>query len=232
MGVGVGGDYPLSAVLSSEFAATRMRGRIMNAVFAFQGFGNFSMFVLSIYGVLVLMPPHSRCSRRLDRRGCVQRQAAQRNDHGSCSCGLHVAPPHWYALDAILPFTEFINFFTGLGAVPAVIALYFRLTIPETPRFTMDVERNVQQATIDVNNILTQGNSEVNYDAVIQRVRAPVASRKDFAAYFSKPENFKVLFGCAYSWFALDVSRSILAWSVIVLLNKMFGIDCLLRPRA
>jgi PHS family inorganic phosphate transporter-like MFS transporter len=42
MGVGIGGDYPLSAVISSEFAATRTRGRLMTAVFAFQGWGNFS----------------------------------------------------------------------------------------------------------------------------------------------------------------------------------------------
>jgi hypothetical protein len=27
----------------------------------------------------------------------------------------------------------------GLGAVPGAVALYFRLTLPETPRFTMDV---------------------------------------------------------------------------------------------
>ncbi len=44
MGVGIGGDYPLSAVISSEFASTRIRGRMMTAVFASQGWGNFSMF--------------------------------------------------------------------------------------------------------------------------------------------------------------------------------------------
>jgi PHS family inorganic phosphate transporter-like MFS transporter len=39
MGVGIGGDYPLSAVISSEFASTRIRGRLMTAVFAAQGWG-------------------------------------------------------------------------------------------------------------------------------------------------------------------------------------------------
>ncbi|KAK0430744.1 major facilitator superfamily domain-containing protein [Armillaria borealis] len=43
MGVGVGGDCPLSAIISSEFASTRIRGRMMNAVFVFQGWGNFGM---------------------------------------------------------------------------------------------------------------------------------------------------------------------------------------------
>lgn len=41
MGIGIGGDYPLSAVISSEFASTRSRGRLMTAVFASQGWGNF-----------------------------------------------------------------------------------------------------------------------------------------------------------------------------------------------
>ena len=30
-----------------------------------------------------------------------------------------------------------------------VVALYFRLTIPETPRFTLDIERNVTQVRTD-----------------------------------------------------------------------------------
>jgi PHS family inorganic phosphate transporter-like MFS transporter len=41
LGVGIGGDYPLSAVISSEFASTKIRGRMMTAVFASQGWGNF-----------------------------------------------------------------------------------------------------------------------------------------------------------------------------------------------
>lgn len=45
LGVGIGGDYPLSAVISSEFAATRSRGRLMTAVFAAQGWGQLSPFI-------------------------------------------------------------------------------------------------------------------------------------------------------------------------------------------
>ena len=48
MGVGIGGDYPLSAVISSEFASTRIRGRMMTAVFASQGWGNLGISVSSV----------------------------------------------------------------------------------------------------------------------------------------------------------------------------------------
>lgn len=44
MGIGIGGDYPLSAVMTSEFSATKFRGRMMAAVVSAQGFGNFSEF--------------------------------------------------------------------------------------------------------------------------------------------------------------------------------------------
>jgi PHS family inorganic phosphate transporter-like MFS transporter len=70
----------------------------------------------------------------------------------------------------------------------------------------MDVERNVKQATEDINNVLTTGTFSVDPDAVIQRVQAPKATLRDFVAHFSKWENLKVLIGTSYSWFALDVS--------------------------
>jgi PHS family inorganic phosphate transporter-like MFS transporter len=40
MGVGIGGDYPVSSVITSEFAARKIRGRMMAAVFSAQGWGN------------------------------------------------------------------------------------------------------------------------------------------------------------------------------------------------
>lgn len=94
----------------------------------------------------------------------------------------------------------------GFGCVPGAVALYFRLTIPETPRFTMDVERNVHQAARDVEDFLTLGTYYVDPDVAIERVSAPKASRSDFAAYLAKNRNWVLLMGTAYSWFALDVA--------------------------
>ncbi|KAH0833118.1 major facilitator superfamily domain-containing protein [Lanmaoa asiatica] len=172
MGFGIGGDYPLSAIISSEFAATRSRGRLMTAVFAFQGWGQ---FVSSIVGIVVV--------------------AAYKD-------AILKAP-----YPCAVPVDYTWRLLIGLGCVPGVIALYFRLTIPETPRFTMDIERNVDQAAQDIENVLTTGTYVEDADAVIsQRVKAPRASRADFIAHFSKWKNGKVLLGTAYSWFALDIA--------------------------
>lgn len=104
----------------------------------------------------------------------------------------------------------------GLGCVPAVIALYFRLTIPETPRFTMDIERKVNRAAHDIKKALASRPYAIyaSHNMTEEtRVTAPYASRNDFIAHFSKWENLKVLIGTAYSWFALDVSA---AWDEVV----------------
>jgi PHS family inorganic phosphate transporter-like MFS transporter len=37
----------------------------------------------------------------------------------------------------------------GFGAVPGLFALYYRLTIPETPRYTFDVARDAVKAGED-----------------------------------------------------------------------------------
>jgi PHS family inorganic phosphate transporter-like MFS transporter len=172
MGVGIGGDYPLSAVISSEFASTRIRGRMMTAVFANQGWGQFAASVVAIIVVNAYKNPMLA----------------------------HDTPTSLNHVDYMW------RLLIGLGCVPGVIALYFRLTIPETPRFTMDIERNVQKASQDIDNCLTYGSSKDDPDAVVVRAQAPRATWKDFSAHFGKWENLKVLLGTSYSWFALDIA--------------------------
>ncbi|KAJ7052591.1 major facilitator superfamily domain-containing protein [Mycena amicta] len=172
MGIGIGGDYPLSATISSEFAATRIRGRMMTAVFASQGWGNFAAGIVSL---IVVVAYKSKI----------------------------LAEP---ALNELNHIDFMWRILIGIGCIPGVVALYFRLTIPETPRFTMDIERNVLQASDDIDNVLTTGQFKNDPDAVVQRVDAPRASWADFRAHFGKWENGKVLFATSYSWFALDIA--------------------------
>jgi len=172
MGVGVGGDYPLSAVISSEFASTKIRGRMMTAVFAAQGWGNFTAALVA----LIITAAY---------KNTILSSPSITNLHGVDAC--------WRLL-------------IGLGCVPATVALYFRLTIPETPRFTMDIERNVDQASTDIENVISGQEKELDEDAYIQRIQVPKASLADFRHYFGQWKNFKILFGAAYSWFALDIA--------------------------
>ncbi|WWC58526.1 phosphate:H+ symporter [Kwoniella dejecticola CBS 10117] len=171
MGMGIGGDYPLSAVITSEFAARRIRGRMMTAVFASQGWGNFASAIVSIICVAAF-------------KSQIQHQPLT---------NLKAVDQVWRLI-------------IGIGCVPAVVALYFRLTIPETPRYTMDVERNIKQASQDVDTYLTSGtyvNDPIHNN---ERAELPKASWADFARHFGQWQNGKVLLGTAWSWFALDIA--------------------------
>ncbi|EJT98360.1 MFS general substrate transporter [Dacryopinax primogenitus] len=185
MGVGIGGDYPLSAIITSEFAATRIRGRMMTAVFAAQGFGTLSATVVAII--------------------CV---AAFRDR--ILSTGAAGVDPCWRLL-------------IGLGCVPAVFALYFRLSIPESPRFTMDVERNVTAAARESERFMrTAGyRDERDVFSTALKAEAPRMSWHDFRTYFGQWRNGRILLGTAYSWFALDIAFYGLGFNSSLLLNKI-----------
>jgi len=48
LGIGIGGDYPLSAVITSEYATVNTRGRMIGAVFALQGIGQLTAAIVSL----------------------------------------------------------------------------------------------------------------------------------------------------------------------------------------
>jgi PHS family inorganic phosphate transporter-like MFS transporter len=190
MGVGIGGDYPLSAVISSEFASTKIRGRMMTAVFANQGWGNFSAALVAF----------------IITAGYKNAILAE-----TSVAHLDTVDYMWRLL-------------IGLGCLPGCVALYFRLTIPETPRFTMDIERNIERATADIKEVFEDGKPTVQDGEAVQRIDAPRATLADFRHYFGQWKNFKVLLGCSYSWFALDVAYYGLGLNSAIILQTIgFG---------
>jgi PHS family inorganic phosphate transporter-like MFS transporter len=55
MGIGIGGEYPLSATITAESANTASRGRLTAAVFSMQGFGALAAALVA-WAALQLMP--------------------------------------------------------------------------------------------------------------------------------------------------------------------------------
>ena len=98
----------------------------------------------------------------------------------------------------------------GFGCVPAFIALYFRLTIQESPRYTADVKLDVQKANQHAQAALDNGQT------IFDPLHPPVhlgerATRpntwKDFRQYFfAQWKHFKVLFAGCVCWFLLDIA--------------------------
>ncbi|KAJ9611515.1 acid phosphatase pho5 [Cladophialophora chaetospira] len=185
MGIGIGGDYPLSSIITSEFATTKWRGAMMGAVFAMQGIGQFTAAMIAL---IVVSGFHNSL------------KTAKTVDLCDGVCQLAV-DKMWRVI-------------IGFGAVPGCIALYFRLTIPETPRYTFDVARDSEKAVEDVKAYQAgkrEGHpDEVSRAAVLQdsrqRLAPPKASWGDFFHHYGQWRHGKVLLGTAGSWFFLDVA--------------------------
>ncbi|KAM0217428.1 hypothetical protein ACHAQD_007403 [Fusarium lateritium] len=185
LGVGIGGDYPLSSIITSEFATTKWRGAMMAAVFAMQGIGQ---LVAALVMMFLTLGFKSSLEGAADTKSCT----------GDCQVSVDKM---WRTL-------------IGFGAVPACVALYYRLTIPETPRYTFDVARDVEQADEDVKAYMT-GKREGDTDEVARaqvhqgakaNLEVPKASFRDFIKHYSKWKNASLLLGTAGSWFCLDVA--------------------------
>jgi PHS family inorganic phosphate transporter-like MFS transporter len=104
----------------------------------------------------------------------------------------------------------------SVGIIPALVAVYFRLTIPETPRYTVDVVGDAEQAQKDIQHAL-QLNSVHNVTSGWQYEDSPAShhwphpteeAKKEatFWEHFSQWKYGKVLLGTSYCWFALDIA--------------------------
>jgi PHS family inorganic phosphate transporter-like MFS transporter len=95
------------------------------------------------------------------------------------------------------------------------MALYYRLTIPETPRYTFDVARDIEKGKTDAEAYLKGKSGGAASDLTATQIKAesqaleiPKASWRDFFSFYGKWKNGKILLGTAGSWFLLDVAVS------------------------
>ncbi|MEW5296885.1 MAG: hypothetical protein WDW36_000132 [Sanguina aurantia] len=61
LGIGIGGDYPLSAVITSEYASRHMRGRMVAAVFSMQGIGQLTAALVTIIVTVIMRSRIETC---------------------------------------------------------------------------------------------------------------------------------------------------------------------------
>lgn len=168
-GIGIGGDYPLSSIISSEFSTTKWRGAIMAAVFSNQGLGQ---LFAGIVTMVVVAAYKDDLKFANTSKECVGR-CIKAND-------------------------QMWRIIIGFGCVPGAIALYYRLTIAESPRYSLDI--------LDTADLTKVADAEAVLDAAAQDVAPPKASFKDFWAHFGQWKYGKMLIGTAGSWFFLDVA--------------------------
>nr|WKL05921.1 Pht1;2 protein [Chrysanthemum x morifolium] len=125
LGFGIGGDYPLSATIMSEYANKKTRGAFIAAVFAMQGFGILASGLVSLLVAAAFDHSFNAPSYATDPIGSTVPQAD-------------------YIWRIILMF----------GAIPAALTYYWRMKMPETARYTALVAKNAKQAAQDMAQVL------------------------------------------------------------------------------
>ncbi|KAJ4726874.1 Phosphate transporter [Melia azedarach] len=125
LGFGIGGDYPLSATIMSEYSNKKTRGAFIAAVFAMQGFG---ILAGGIFAIVVALAFNAR----------FDAPSYQENPIGS------TVPEADYVWRIILM----------VGALPAALTYYWRMKMPETARYTALVAKNAKQAASDMSKVL------------------------------------------------------------------------------
>ncbi|KAG0173586.1 Inorganic phosphate transporter pho84 [Apophysomyces sp. BC1034] len=162
LGFGIGGDYPMSATITSEWSTAGRRGMMMALIFSMQGIGNLAAAIVTLIVLAIFKNAINADVMNLDYvwRLCI-----------------------------------------GLGAVPAVATVYLRFTMPESPRYSLNVNRDVEAAA-------AAKGQEVSEELAKQYTK--VETKRDhwaeFRAYFSQWKHFKVLLGTSLSWFLLDIA--------------------------
>jgi len=145
LGMGIGGDYPLSAVIASEYSCAENRGRLVGLVFAAQGIGAAAAVLASI-GAAAMLPPDLA----------------------------------WRTIAAA-------------GAVPAILVVYLRRRLPETPRYSALVKGDYAGARRAADELGIKVGSE------------GVVARSMGAADFIR-RYWLTLLGTALPWFLMDIA--------------------------
>ena len=125
LGFGIGGDYPLSATIMSEYANKKTRGAFIAAVFAMQGFGILGGAAVAILVSVAFDKAYPSPAFHLDPAGSTPPQA---------------------------DYVWRIIFMAG--AIPAIFTYYWRMKMPETARYTALVEGNAKQAAADMTKVM------------------------------------------------------------------------------
>ncbi|PNT78249.1 hypothetical protein BRADI_1g76010v3 [Brachypodium distachyon] len=125
LGFGIGGDYPLSATIMSEYANKKTRGAFIAAVFAMQGFGILAGGAVAI-GVTALFQSAFPAPTYADNPGAS------------------TPPEADYVWRIVLM----------AGAVPAALTFYWRMKMPETARYTALIAKNAHRAAADMSKVL------------------------------------------------------------------------------
>ncbi|XP_050217624.1 low affinity inorganic phosphate transporter 1-like [Mercurialis annua] len=179
LGFGIGGDYPLSATIMAEYSNKKTRGAFIAAVFAMQGFGILSGGMVAMITSAIFRAVHKAPAYSVDPVGSTVPQAD-------------------YVWRIILM----------LGALPAILTYYWRLKMPETPRYTALVANNAAKAHQDMLKVMDI-EMQPDKETTLSENTNTVPDRSNSFGLFSKKflsRHGLHLLGTASTWLLIDIA--------------------------
>lgn len=197
MGVGIGAEYPLSAVITSEWSSTQSRGRMLSSVFLMQPIGQ---ALAQLVGLWVLL-------------GFQDTKKLQ-----EMRCGLDTK----YEEECRQAVDGIWRIVIGSGAIPALLAIIFRFFLFDCGLYSLEVRNKPAVALLNTRGVYGDPTAPIHGNAYpLQNnnsarrghtpdgppPNAPVQfSKQDLHNYFIRDGNWVYLLGTAATWFFLDVS--------------------------
>lgn len=149
MGIGIGGDYPVSAVLMSEYANVRDRGKLVSMVFSMQALGLLAGPIVALTLLASGINPDIA----------------------------------WRIM-------------LGVGAIPAAAVIWMRRKMPESPRYTAQVQGQAQKAQENLRDFAG------THSTAVESADRPASLT--FWQFISNRRYLITLIGTAGTWFLFD----------------------------
>ncbi len=152
LGVGIGGDYPVSSVIASEYGNAKDRGKMVALVFSNQGLGIIAAVLVGIVSALFIPPSIA-----------------------------------WRTV-------------LGVAAIPALAVIYFRRKMPETPRYSYHVKKDINE----LKKAAEYFGIHSNYDLSQKGIDRAQKERSSFSRFIKN--YWKPLLITTTTWFILDIA--------------------------
>lgn len=188
MGVGIGGDYPMSAAVVSDRSNLRNRGRMLAIIFSNQGWGN---FIGALVAVVVI--------------ACYKGPV----EHGNT----HKLSGAWRIMQGLSLIPAFAVLYFRLTLVESTRFTQARAIQDDPELLNKASAAGVIVSEEDDHSDLKKGSSDsdVNLNLENKAIGLKLATvgrkpKNEFFEYFSKPRHALTLFGTAACWFLVDIT--------------------------
>ncbi|KAF5517525.1 Repressible high-affinity phosphate permease [Colletotrichum aenigma] len=208
MGIGIGAEYPLSAVITSEWSSTQSRGTMISSTFMMQPIGQ---ALAQLVGLWVLVG-------REQSAGLQQMQ-----------CGLDMK----FDRECRRTVDGIWRIVIGSGAVPALLAIIFRFFLFDCGLYSLEVRNKPGIALRNTQRVYgappgaPAGYPMATADGMHTTNSAqpmPIQfSKEDLYKYFIEDGNWYYLLGTAATWFFLEQAKQYL---LTVSLASIAGSAC------